>query len=950
MQKKLSELENNDEFSSRHIGASDFDIELMLKDIGVASLDDLIEKTIPSSILESAAVETSEAISEFNVLKKIKNIAGKNKIYRSFIGQGYFDTIMPNVILRNVLENPSWYTAYTPYQPEISQGRLEALLNFQQMVIDLTAMPIANASMLDEGTSAAEAMTLAHRANKKNKSNRFLVSNDCYPQTIEVIKTRAKPLGIEVVIGEVSEILEQEAFAILLQYPASNGDINDYADIVKTAHEKNIMVAVAADLLALTLLKPPGEWGADIVFGSSQRFGVPMGYGGPHAAFFSVKEEYKRVIPGRIIGVSIDNNGDKAYRLALQTREQHIRRYKATSNICTAQALLANIAGFYAVYHGSKGLKNIANRIKLLTSILGDGLFRLGFEIENEYSFDTITVKLYNKDDVLKRALDEKINLRIFDEEHLSISLDEKTTKEEIIKLLEIFAGEDISRFNFTFVEISEDILNSIPDNLIRKSDFLTHPVFNKYQSETEMMRYLRRLAQKDISLDRSMISLGSCTMKLNAATQMIPITWPEFADIHPFVPNNQAEGYAEIIIELESLLCKLTGFEAVSFQPNAGSQGEFSGLLAIRAYHENRGDNDRNICLIPSSAHGTNPASSAMAGMDLIVVACDEAGNINIDDLKSKAEEHKNNLAALMVTYPSTHGVFEEAIKDICNIIHDNGGQIYMDGANFNAMVGLVKPALIGADVMHMNLHKTFSIPHGGGGPGVGPIAVAKHLKEFLPSTEKSGAVSSAEYGSASILPISLSYIYLMGTEGLKKATQIAIVNANYISKKLEGSYKTLYRGKNNFVAHECIIDTREFKDSAKISVDDIAKRLMDFGFHAPTMSFPVPGTLMIEPTESEGFEELNRFIEAMIIIREEISMVENGEWDKEDNPLHNAPHTMVEITKNEWNHPYSRKKAAFPANFVQNDKYWPAVGRVDNVAGDRNLICTCPPFNIEE
>jgi glycine dehydrogenase len=953
MQKRLAELEQKEDFIGRHIGPREHDIQSMLRTVGVSSLDELIAKTVPASILEKSAPVIGEPMTEHEALQKLSAIAKQNKTFRSLIGLGYYDTLTPNVILRNVLQNPGWYTAYTPYQPEISQGRLEALINYQQVVMDLTAMPLANASMLDEGTAAAEAMTLAKRSNT-GSSNIFLVSSDCHPQTIAVVETRAKPLGIEVVVGKPEDLITQDGFGILLQYPSTTGDVIDYSVLTKAAHAKKIIVSVATDLLALTLLKPPGEWGADIVFGSAQRFGVPLGFGGPHAAFFAVKEDFKRSIPGRIVGVSVDNKGKLAYRLSLQTREQHIRREKATSNICTAQVLLANIAGFYAVYHGAEGLKTIAGRIHRLTSILSAGLVKLGFEIENNNCFDTLTVDVQAKtQDILARARTHEINLRDFGDGRIGVSLDEKSTREEIFTLWQIFSGK--SAFAFSVESLDETELNPLPPALQRTSKYLEHPTFNSHRSETEMLRYLRLLESKDIALNRSMIPLGSCTMKLNATTEMIPISWPEFCDIHPFAPAEQTQGYQVLLKDFEEKLCSLTGFAAVSLQPNAGSQGEYAGLLAIRAYHEFKGNAHRNICLIPSSAHGTNPASSAMAGMEVVVVACDDNGNISLDDLRAKAEEHKDTLAALMVTYPSTHGVFEEEIKEICNIIHRNGGQVYMDGANFNALVGLACPAKIGADVMHMNLHKTFCIPHGGGGPGVGPIGVAEHLAPFLPTHPLAvgvggenaiGPVSAAPWGSASILPISWVYISLMGTEGLKRATQVAILNANYIAKRLEKYYPTLYKGKNGFVAHECILDTRPLKNTAHVSVDDIAKRLMDFGFHAPTMSFPVSGTLMIEPTESEPKGELDRFIEAMITIRNEITKIENGVYPQGNNPLHLAPHTLKDVTDDHWQRPYSRHEGAFPSATQLVDKFWPPVGRIDHVAGDRNLVCSCPPM----
>jgi glycine dehydrogenase len=950
---RIDDLEQKDDFIRRHIGPSDADIAAMLKIVGAESLDDLTARSVPAAILEKATPNTGEPMTEHEALTELLEMARQNRLCRSLLGTGYYDTITPNVILRNVLQNPGWYTAYTPYQPEISQGRLEALINFQQMVMDLTAMPLANASMLDEATAAAEAMTLAKRVGTST-SNVFLVSQDCHPQTIAVIETRAKPLGITVEIGKPEELVEKDGFALLLQYPATNGDIGDYRALTETAHGKGMLVAVATDLLALTLLTPPGEWGADIVFGSSQRFGVPLGFGGPHAAFFAAKDEFKRSVPGRIVGVSVDNKGKTAFRLALQTREQHIRREKATSNICTAQVLLANIAGFYAVWHGAEGLKTIALRIHRLTTVLAAGLEKLGFDIENASSFDTLTIDAGNNaQDILNRAQDQNINLRDFGDGRLGLSLDEKSTRGEVFTLWQVFAGK--SALPFSVESVDGEIDHRLPENLIRTSAYLTHPTFNMYRSETEMLRYLRHLEQKDIALNRSMIPLGSCTMKLNATAEMIPISWPEFADIHPFAPADQTEGYRAMLKDLEQKLCILTGFAAVSLQPNAGSQGEYAGLLVIQAYHASRGDQGRDICLIPSSAHGTNPASAVMAGMQVVIVKCDENGNIDVEDLRAKAEQHKEKLAALMVTYPSTHGVFEEEIRDICDIIHQNGGQVYMDGANFNALVGLACPGKFGADVMHMNLHKTFCIPHGGGGPGMGPIGVGAHQAPLQPrppqatrvgGEEGIGPVSAAPYGSAAILPISWVYITLMGAEGLKRATQVAILNANYIAKSLEKHYETLYVGKNGFVAHECILDTRDFKNTAHISVDDLAKRLMDFGFHAPTMSFPVPGTLMIEPTESEPKGELDRFILAMRTIRDEISKVENGTWPQGANPLHMAPHTLADIAVDDWQRPYDRNEGAFPASFVAADKYWPPVGRIDHAAGDRNLVCACPPI----
>jgi glycine dehydrogenase len=951
----LAALEQKEDFIRRHIGPSDSDIAAMLKAVGAGSLDELMQKALPASILEKSPAPTGDAMTEHEALQKLKNMAEKNKVFRNLIGAGYYDTITPNVILRNVLQNPGWYTAYTPYQPEISQGRLEALINYQQMVMDMTGMPLANASMLDEGTSAAEAMTLARRMNTNNTSNVFLVSDDCHPQTIAVVETRAQPLGITVVTGKAQDLIGMDGFAILLQYPATNGDIADYAELAQQAKAKNMTVTVATDLMALALLTPPGEWGADIVFGSSQRFGVPLGFGGPHAAFFAAKDDYKRSLPGRIVGVSVDSRGKTAYRLALQTREQHIRREKATSNICTAQVLLANIAGFYAVYHGQDGIRTIAQRIHRLTAILATGLEQSGFTLENKYAFDTLTVDAGKEaQNILTRARQSQINLRDFGDGRIGVSLDEKSTRDEVFALWQIFTGKSV--LPFSVEELDTKTAPRLPQKLERKSAFLTHPVFSQHRSETEMLRYMSMLERRDIALNRSMIALGSCTMKLNATAEMIPISWPEFADIHPFAPLDQTEGYREMLADLENKLCALTGFAAVTLQPNAGSQGEYTGLLVIRAYHQAQGQAQRNICLIPASAHGTNPATAVMAGMNVVIVACDARGNIDLNDLKAKAKQHKDTLAALMVTYPSTHGVFEEEIRAICDIIHDNGGQVYMDGANFNALVGLARPGQFGADVMHMNLHKTFCIPHGGGGPGMGPIGVGAHLAPFLPGHPLAaqtggesaiGPVSAAPYGSASILPISWVYITLMGAEGLKKATQVAILSANYIARKLEPHYKTLYTGKNGYVAHECIIDTRPLKASANVSVDDIAKRLMDFGFHAPTMSFPVAGTLMIEPTESEPKAELDRFIDALTRIRAEAQMIEDGKWPQQNNPLHLSPHTLADVTATEWTRPYTLEQASLPAAWVAADKYWPPVGRIDHAAGDRNLVCACPPID---
>ncbi len=949
----LDALEQRDDFIRRHIGPSENDVTEMLKAVGASSLNDLVSKTLPAGILEKSPAPIGDSMTETEALAKLADMAKQNKVNRSLIGTGYYDTITPNVILRNVLQNPGWYTAYTPYQPEISQGRLEALINYQQMVMDLTAMPLANSSLLDEGTAAAEAMTLAKRASPST-SDTFLVSSGCHPQTIAVVETRAKPLGITVVVGKPEELVTQEGFGLLLQYPDTTGDIADYAGLTQKAHDAKMVVSVATDLLALTLLKPPGEWGADIVFGSAQRFGVPLGFGGPHAAFFAVKDNLKRTTPGRIVGVSVDAKGKPAFRLALQTREQHIRREKATSNICTAQVLLANIAGFYAVYHGPEGLTTIASRVHRLTSILAAGLVKLGFEIDNSQSFDTLTIDAANEaQNILNRAAARNINLRDFGDGRIGLSLDEKTTREEVFTLWQVFSNKPALGFSVEELDASAPTL--IPDALKRTTPFLTHATFHAHRSETEMLRYLRQLEHKDISLNRPMIARGSCTMKLTATAEMIPISWPEFCDIHPFAPADQTQGYRLMLKDLEEKLVALTGFAAVTLQPNAGSQGEYAGLLVIRAYHESKGQSHRNICLIPSSAHGTNPATAVMAGMEVVIVACDDKGNVDVSDLKIKAEQHKDKLAALMVTYPSTHGVFEEEIREICSVIHQNGGQVYIDGANFNAMVGLALPGRFGGDVMHMNLHKTFCIPHGGGGPGMGPIGVASHLAPFLPGHPLSvgvggeqaiGPVSAAPWGSASILPISWVYITLMGAEGLKRATQIAILNANYMAKKLEKHYTTLYKGRQGFVAHECILDTRGFKTTANVSVDDIAKRLMDFGFHAPTMSFPVPGTLMIESTESESKAELDRFIEALVNIREDIAKIESGAYPKDVNPLTQAPHTQFDVTEESWNRPYTRKVAAYPTAWVAADKYWPPVGRIDHAAGDRNLICSCPPI----
>ncbi|NMG00502.1 aminomethyl-transferring glycine dehydrogenase [Aromatoleum toluolicum] len=944
----LAQLEQRDDFVGRHVGPDATETQAMLAALGLDSLDQLIDKVIPASILSPSPLSLPEGRTEADALALLRGIAGKNRVFRSFIGAGYYDTYTPGVVLRNVLENPAWYTAYTPYQPEISQGRLEALLNFQTMITDLTGMEIANASLLDEATAAAEAMTFCQRLSK-NPAKAFFVSQDCHPQTIEVVRTRAEPLGFEVIVGNPATELDQhEFFGVLLQYPASTGEVIDYAGIVAAAHAKKALVVVAADLLALTLLKSPGELGADVAIGTTQRFGVPLGYGGPHAAYFATLDAHKRVMPGRVVGVSIDSHGKKAYRLAMQTREQHIRREKATSNICTAQVLLAVMASLYACYHGPKGLTTIARRVHRMTATLAAGLRRVGAEVVTNAFFDTIAVRVADAAAVHAAARSREMNLREIDATTVGISLDETTTRADVEALWAVFAnGAAVP----AFADIENLAPEALPAGQLRTSAFLTHPVFSMYQSETKMLRYLRGLADKDLALDRTMIPLGSCTMKLNATTEMIPITWREFGGLHPFAPAEQAQGYAQLTAELEQMLCACTGYDAVSLQPNAGSQGEYAGLLAIRAYHASRNEAHRDVCLIPSSAHGTNPATANMAGMRVVVVACDENGNVDVADLKAKAEQHADKLAAIMITYPSTHGVFETAVREITEIVHAYGGQVYIDGANMNAMVGLCAPGKFGGDVSHLNLHKTFCIPHGGGGPGVGPIGVKSHLAPFLPGNVTGGlkgigAVAAAPWGSASILPITWTYITLMGAEGLRNATVMAILNANYMAKRLDPHYPVLYRGENGMVAHECIIDLRPLKDSTGISVDDVAKRLIDFGFHAPTMSFPVPGTLMIEPTESESKEELDRFCDAMIAIRQEIAKVASGEFDAKDNPLVNAPHT-AEAIAGEWTHPYSREQAVYPLASLRANKYWSPVGRVDNVYGDRNLVCACPPMS---
>ena len=964
--RSLAELEMRGDFIRRHIGPGEEQIADMLADLGHRSLDSLTEAVVPARIVSASGLDLDPPMGERETLSYLRKMSNRNKVFISMIGMGYYGTVMPPVIQRNVLENPGWYTAYTPYQAEVSQGRLEVLLNYQQMVIDLTGMELANASLLDEATAAAEAMAMAHRVSKA-KSDCFLVSDDCHPQTIAVLETRARPLGIEIVLGDVDALLaDRDCFGVLLQYPGSCGKAVDLRGLIERVHGKKALASVATDLLALCLLTPPGEMGADIVVGSAQRFGVPMGYGGPHAAFFATRDAYKRSIPGRIIGVSIDSQGKPALRMALQTREQHIRREKATSNICTAQVLLAVIAALYAVYHGPDGLKTIAGRVHRMTQILAAGLRQLGIEVETEAFFDTITVRVPGQANrIASKARESRINLRVVDADRLGISLDETTRRINLEALWRVFAtrADRVPSID----ALDDAVTDVLPPALRRGSDYLTHPVFSLYHGETEMLRYLRWLCAKDVALDRAMIPLGSCTMKLNATTEMIPVTWRQFSAIHPFAPLDQAQGYQQLFEELEEMLRKATGFAAVSLQPNAGSQGEYSGLLCIRKYHESRGDRGRDICLIPSSAHGTNPASAIMAGMAVVVVRSDGQGNVDVDDLKAKAEEHKDRLAALMITYPSTHGVFEEAIPDICATVHANGGQVYMDGANFNALVGIAKPAEIGADVMHMNLHKTFCIPHGGGGPGVGPIGCGAHLAPFLPDhpvvggvnpaagtnrdgTGTIGPVAAAPWGSASILVISWAYIAMMGGEGLKRATQMAILNANYIAKRLAPHYPIVYTGKDGLVAHECIVDMRDLKERAGVGVEDLAKRLVDYGFHAPTMSWPVPETMMVEPTESEAKRELDRFCDAMIRIRQEIADIESGKAEAEDNLLKNAPHTHRLLLHGTWSKPYSKEQAFFPLPGLRQDKYWPPVGRIDNVHGDRHLVCSCPPMEAYE
>ncbi|MFA5493640.1 MAG: aminomethyl-transferring glycine dehydrogenase [Porticoccaceae bacterium] len=947
----IQALMGSDDFIGRHIGPDARQVAAMLTELGVASLDELMARVVPQAILKHDALALPEAISEQQALDKLKTIAGRNRICTSLIGMGYHPTFTPHVILRNVLENPGWYTAYTPYQPEIAQGRLEGLLNFQQMIMDLTGMDMANASMLDEATAAAEAMAMAKRQQRKNKSDTFFVSRQCHPQTIAVVRTRAEHYGFEVVVGDpATELAALEYFGALLQYPGTEGNIDPISEYIADIHGKGALAIVAADLMSLVLLKAPGAVGADIVVGSNQRFGIPMGFGGPHAAFFAFRDDYKRSAPGRIIGVSIDSRGKPALRMAMQTREQHIRREKANSNICTSQVLLAVISAFYAVYHGPEGLKKIARRIHSLTGALAGGLVQGGFKLRHDSWFDTLTVETGDRQQAIYRqALDENINLRKVGSDALGISLNEASTPAQVDQLLALF-GCPAAAFDDTAGA------SGIPEAYRRDTDFLSHPVFNSHHSETEMLRYLKRLEARDIALNHSMIPLGSCTMKLNATAEMIPITWPEFAQIHPFAPEDQTQGYRALFEDLQQMLARCTGYDAISLQPNAGSQGEYAGLVAIKKYHESRGDHHRTVCLIPSSAHGTNPASAQMVDMRVVVVKCDDQGNVDLGDIEAKISEHGDQLAALMITYPSTHGVFEEGITRICDLVHQHGGQVYIDGANLNALVGIAEPGAFGGDVSHLNLHKTFCIPHGGGGPGVGPIGVKSHLAPFLPghpvtpvpgTDAVNGTISAAGWGSASILPISWMYITMMGAQGLKRATQVAILNANYLATKLEAHFPVLYSGRNGFVAHECIIDLRELKEKSRISEEDIAKRLMDFGFHAPTMSFPVPGTLMIEPTESESREELDRFLAAMAAIRGEIDQVISGQWPEDNNPLVNAPHTQDDVMAADWDRPYSRETAARPAPWLREHKVWPSVNRIDNVYGDRNLVCSCPPLD---
>ncbi|MCA8865176.1 MULTISPECIES: aminomethyl-transferring glycine dehydrogenase [unclassified Halomonas] len=955
--RRLAELADHDAFIKRHNGPSQDDVATMLKALNMQHMEDLIEQTVPSDIRLGRELALDEPRSESEALEYLAQLARQNRVTKSYIGQGYYGTHMPAVIQRNVLENPGWYTAYTPYQPEISQGRLEGLLNFQQVVMDLTGMELANASLLDEATAAAEAMALCKRGNKRSKSNAFFVADDVFPQTLDVVKTRAEFFGFDLITGPAEELANHDVFGALVQYPSASGEVRDLAPLLSAAAERNIMTCVASDLLSLVLLKEPGQLGADIVIGNSQRFGVPMGFGGPHAAFFATSDKLKRSIPGRIIGVSKDSRGNTALRMAMQTREQHIRREKATSNICTAQALLANIAGFYATYHGAEGLRKIAGRVHRLTTLLAEGLKQAGITLAHESWFDTLRLTGIDAGKIHGRAMTHDINLHYFGNGDVGISLDETTTARDVATLFDVLLGDE---HGLAVAVLDEQVVangaSGIPAVCQRESDFLSHPTFNRYRSETEMLRYLKRLENKDLSLAHAMIPLGSCTMKLNATSEMIPVSWPSFAHLHPFAPRDQVAGYHQMIDELSAFLVEVTGYDHLSMQPNSGAQGEYAGLVAIRRYQAAQGEGHRDVCLIPSSAHGTNPASAAMVQMKVVVVECDQNGNIDMADLRAKAEQHRDQLSAIMLTYPSTHGVFETSVREACKIVHDNGGQVYIDGANMNAQVGLTRPGDFGGDVSHLNLHKTFCIPHGGGGPGMGPIGVKAHLAPYVSNhvvtpingvNADSGAVSAAAFGSASILPISWAYIKMMGARGLREATELAILNANYIAKRLEAAFPILYRGQNGTVAHECIIDIRPLKAASGISEEDIAKRLMDYGFHAPTMSFPVPGTLMIEPTESESLYEIDRFCDAMIAIRDEIARVESGEWPLDNNPLVNAPHTQADLMDSDWQRPYDRQLAAFPTAAVQAAKYWPAVNRVDNVFGDRQLICSCPSID---
>ena len=951
------ELERHGDFVRRHIGPDDEQIAAMLGDMQLSSLDELIDLTVPAAIRTDRSLDIPGPRSERGTGTYLRDLRHRNRVFVSMIGTGYHGTIMPPVIRRNVLENPDWYTAYTPYQAEVSQGRMEVLLNYQQMIIDLSGMELANASLLDEATAAAEAMSMSRRISK-SKSNRYFVDAECHPQTIAVVETRAESMGYEIVVGDPASEADGEYFGILLQYPGSTGGVLDPREVIRKAQANKAVVTVATDLLALALLTPPGEMGADIVVGSAQRFGVPMGYGGPHAAFFATREKHKRSTPGRIIGVSVDAQGHRALRMALQTREQHIRRDKATSNICTAQVLLAVISALFAMYHGPDGILTIARRVHRVTRIFATALSRNGYQLSHRHYFDTVKVHVPGlAGKIAARARESGINLRVVDADHVSVTFDETTRRKTLVALWKVFGIRD--KVEADIDDVDKGLGDAIPVGLVRKSEFLSNPVFNRYHSETEMMRYLRRLAGKDITLGRSMIPLGSCTMKLNATSELQPIGFRDFNALHPFAPLDQTQGYQQLFEELEDMLCEVTGFDALSLQPNAGSQGEYAGLLCIRAWHAENGQGHRNICLIPSSAHGTNPASAVMAGMKIVVIGCDEDGNIDVDELRETAAKHRDNLAALMVTYPSTHGVFEESIREICDIVHEEGGQVYMDGANLNALVGLCRIAEIGADVAHINLHKTFAIPHGGGGPGMGPIGVKTHLARFLPDhpmvegvnpasggRKTIGTVSAAPWGSASILPISWAYMTMMGGAGLRQATEVAILNANYIAHRLNPHYPVVYTGRNGYVAHECIVDLEPLKESCGVTVEDVAKRLVDYGFHAPTMSWPVHDSLMIEPTESESKSELDRFCDAMIAIRGEIAKVESGEFDREDNPLKNAPHSYRTLISDEWNHAYSRETAFFPVEWIQDDKYWPPVGRVDNVYGDKHLVCTCPPI----